>query len=234
MRHNLALGQVPPGLPPFEGFDFCQPECVLSCFDAAYMTYEDGDVVSIDGSLDGVAVYLIRGRVDGCTYDGKGNRSILHTFLPGRLVACRGVSGMVQPSFAIVARGGCLLAVMRHDCPLHPCEKAVRCTAAVARSLAKAAAGLEADLMTALDIRTRRSARGKILAFLEYEACRQGSSTVQVAFTRQELADYLCMDRVTLSRELKTLRDEGQFDFDRSRFDLHLRPPKVHDRPGRH
>lgn len=233
MRHDLALGQIPPDLPLFAGVGPCQTACAPACFDAACMTYEDGDVISVDGSFGAAAAYLVEGRVDGCTYDAEGNRSILHVFLPGRLLVRPAAPDVPQPSFELVARGSCLLVVLESDRPQHPCEQEASCTAAVARNMARAAAGLEADLLAALEIRTRRSARGKILAYLQYEARRQGSASVEVPLTRQELADYLCMDRVTLSCELGTLRDEGQFDFDRNRFDLHLRPPKVHDRPGR-
>ena len=68
-----------------------------------------------------------------------------------------------------------------------------------------------------------------MLAYLEHEARRQGSSSVVVPLTRQELADYLSIDRATLSRELRTLADEGHFEVDRNHFDLHLKP-----KDGRH
>ena len=74
--------------------------------------------------------------------------------------------------------------------------------------------------------------RGKVLAFLEYEARCRGTNEFDIAFNRQELADYLCVDRAALSRELASLRDEGQFDFERNHFVVHLKPKLRKGAPG--
>lgn len=104
------------------------------------------------------------------------------------------------------------------------CEHCQVYVAQVERNLAQAVAELDAEIMTTLNIRLRRSMRGKVLAYLEYEADRQGSDSFDIPFTRQELADYLRGDRAALSRELGVLRDEGQFEFTRNHFGLHLKP----------
>ena len=59
-----------------------------------------------------------------------------------------------------------------------------------------------------------------ILAYLSEESQRQGSSSFTIPYNRQELADYLSVNRSALSTELGKLRDEGVIDFDRSRFTL--------------
>ena len=68
---------------------------------------------------------------------------------------------------------------------------------------------------------SRRSTREKLLAYLSSRARAASSLTFSIPFNRQELADYLCVDRSAMSAELSRLRQEGILDFDRSQFRLH-------------
>ena len=66
----------------------------------------------------------------------------------------------------------------------------------------------------------QRSTRAKVLSYLSACARRQGGAEFDIAFSRQQLADYLSMDRSGLSAELCHLRDEGLLEFRREHFRL--------------
>ena len=66
----------------------------------------------------------------------------------------------------------------------------------------------------------QRSTRAKILSYLSACARRQGAAEFDVPFSRQQLADYLSVDRSGLSAELCRLRDEGLMEFQRGHFRL--------------
>lgn len=66
----------------------------------------------------------------------------------------------------------------------------------------------------------RRSTRAKVLSYLSSCARRQGGPEFDVPFSRQQLADYLSVDRSGLSVELCRLRDEGLVEFQRGHFRL--------------
>ena len=67
---------------------------------------------------------------------------------------------------------------------------------------------------------TRRSTREKLLSYLSIRAREAGSGSFSIPFNRQELADYLAVDRSALSNELSKMRDEGILEFDRNEFEL--------------
>lgn len=67
---------------------------------------------------------------------------------------------------------------------------------------------------------SKRSTRDKILSYLSYESERNKSNTFDIPYTRQELADYLSVDRSALSRELGKLQNEEKIRFNKSRFTL--------------
>ena len=74
------------------------------------------------------------------------------------------------------------------------------------------------------DILARRSVREKISTYLHYESVRQGGSSIHIPMSRQSLADYLCVDRTTLSTELGKMRQDGLIAFRRNHFIL---PPEI-------
>ena len=68
---------------------------------------------------------------------------------------------------------------------------------------------------------TLPTTREKALAYLSDESRRQGSGTFSIPFDRQELADYLSVDRSALSAVLGALRREGLISFQKNQFTLH-------------
>ena len=67
---------------------------------------------------------------------------------------------------------------------------------------------------------SRRTTREKLLSYLSEEAKRQNSANIMIPFNRQQLADYLAVDRSAMSNELCKMRDEGLLSFEKNRFSL--------------
>ena len=71
---------------------------------------------------------------------------------------------------------------------------------------------------------SQRTTRAKVLSYISHQAEAAGSSSFTIPLDRQELADYLSVDRSALSAQLGQLRREGVLDFSRSRFTLLQKP----------
>ena len=84
------------------------------------------------------------------------------------------------------------------------------------------------ELTEHLAILSRRTVRDKILRFLRYYAQITGGTEFTLPFSREGLADYLAVDRASLSRSLSMLRDEGVIAFHRSDFRI-LDADKLND-----
>lgn len=65
-----------------------------------------------------------------------------------------------------------------------------------------------------------KTIRGRILTYLSILSVNSGSKMVTVPFDRQQLADYLNVDRSALSKELGKMRDEGIIEFHKRQFRL--------------
>ena len=67
---------------------------------------------------------------------------------------------------------------------------------------------------------SQRTTREKLLSYLSECAQQAGGPSFDIPFNRQELADYLSVDRSAMSSELGRLRDEGVLRFERNHFVL--------------
>ena len=66
-----------------------------------------------------------------------------------------------------------------------------------------------------------KTIRARLLSYLSYEASRQGSLSFDIPFNRQQLADYLNLDRSALSNELSKMQKEQIIICHRNHFLLH-------------
>ncbi len=63
-----------------------------------------------------------------------------------------------------------------------------------------------------------KTIRGRIMAYLDTMSTKKHSREFDIPFDRQQLADYLNVDRTALSKELGRMKNEGLIDFSRSHF----------------
>ena len=71
---------------------------------------------------------------------------------------------------------------------------------------------------------TPKTVRGRLLTYFSAQAARCGRMEFEVPFNRQQMADYLNLDRSALSKELCKMRDEGLLTFEKNRFALNELP----------
>ena len=65
---------------------------------------------------------------------------------------------------------------------------------------------------------TKKTTREKVLSYLSECAVSSAGEAFEIPFSRQELADYLSVERSALSASLGKMRDEGLLDFHKSHF----------------
>lgn len=66
-----------------------------------------------------------------------------------------------------------------------------------------------------------KTIRGRLLTYLSAQAVQQGADSFEIPFNRQQLADYLNLDRSALSKELGKMQQDGLLEFRKNRFTLH-------------
>ena len=69
-------------------------------------------------------------------------------------------------------------------------------------------------------ILSQRGLRDRVLTYLMLQANRRAEDSFQISFSREELADYLCVNRSALSHELSLMEQEGLIRFRKNQFTL--------------
>ncbi|HIZ65820.1 MAG TPA: Crp/Fnr family transcriptional regulator [Candidatus Blautia pullicola] len=78
-----------------------------------------------------------------------------------------------------------------------------------------------------VDMLSCAGARERILKYLQIQCRKAGSSKVEISYNREELANYLCLNRSVLSHTLAGLRKEGILEFRKNSFCLNIPVEKM-------
>lgn len=196
-------------------------EAMLGCLQAKLCTYEKGEYVLREGERVERLMMLVKGELYIQRDDYWGNRSIISMVGVGEMFGeayAAPESGplmndvlAVEDSAVIFLDIGKLLTVCPNGCKFH---------AMAVKNLFFAISEKNRKLVRKLGYMSRRTTREKLIAYLSEEAKRQNSGSFSIPFNRQQLADFLSVDRSAMSNELCKLRDEGLIEFEKNRFRL--------------
>ncbi len=75
-------------------------------------------------------------------------------------------------------------------------------------------------LLTTNILTSPKSARERIMIYLTISSEQAGDSEFLIPFDRQEMADYLDLERTALSKELGRMKDEGLIDYRKNYFKI--------------
>ena len=100
------------------------------------------------------------------------------------------------------------------------CSPACEFHSRLVRNLLTIMAGKNLMLTRKIDHMGQRTTREKVMAYLSFQADRQNSGSFLIPFDRQELADYLAVDRSALSAELSRMKKEGMITYKKNFFTI--------------
>lgn len=109
---------------------------------------------------------------------------------------------------------------LRTECMLAVCSRACSGHHQLIRNMLGIAARKSLNLSRRILHTSAKSIRGRVLSFLSFQAEKQGCRSFDIPFNRQQMADYLSVDRSALSGELSKMQKEGLIFVKRNHFVL--------------
>lgn len=196
---------------------------MLHCLGASSRCYPKGSfLLRIGDPLSSLGIVL-SGAVVLLREDFWGNRTILAKAQPGEMFgetyACLGNTSAVNAQ----ADSDCEVLWLDVHRVMTSCSNACSFHTHLIQNLLSALAEKNLQLTQKLQITSQRSLREKLLNYLSAQSQLAKSAEFTIPFSRQQLADYLAVDRSALSTALGKLRDEGVLEFHRNRFRLSSR-----------
>ncbi|MBE5893003.1 MAG: Crp/Fnr family transcriptional regulator [Lachnospiraceae bacterium] len=205
----------------FAGVSAEEITSMLSCLGARLCTYKKGEYVLRQGEHLRDITILVDGNLHVQKDDYWGNRSILGQIAVGEMFGEAYVApesgALLNDVVAVVDSAVIFFDVKRI---ITTCSSACRFHAIVVQNMFFAISEKNRKLVQKLGHMSKRSTRAKLISYLSEEAKRHNSSSFTIPFNRQQLADFLSVDRSAMSNELCKMRDEGLLEFEKNQFKL--------------
>ena len=202
----------------FRGLKEAEITSLLECLHTAKRSYQKGEVILSEGSItENIGIVLSGMAVISCN-DIWGNTSILGNVAPGSVFAEVYACIPGQPMLVTVSavedtsvrfmNVGRVLATCTNACPFHT---------RLVRNLLTVCAHKSLQLSQRIQHTSSKSIRGRLMSYFSECAKRAGSNSFVIPYNRQQLADYLNVDRSTMCNELSKMQKDGIIEYERNR-----------------
>lgn len=205
----------------FQGTSPDEVKAMLGCLQAERKSYQKGDIIYRMGDPVPSMGLVLFGGVSIENDDIWGNKSILDTASAGQVFAETYACVPSEPMMvSVVASEKTEVLFLNVSRILQVCSNNCSHHNKIIRNLLAVSARKNLNLSRRIFHTSAKSIRGRLLSYLSHQAIRNGSREFDIPFSRQQLADYLSVDRSALSNELSKMQKDGLLKANRSHFIL--------------
>jgi len=207
--------------PLFRGLTEEGITAVLKCAGARTKTVLTDEYILRAGDVTSELGFVLKGSVLIVQEDLWGHRNIMNRIPPGDIFAEAFAAAQgAELNVSVVAQENSEILFLDVNRLLSKPERGVAHGDIVVRNLVSVLAKKTMTFNEKITHISRRTTREKLLSYLSAQALKKGSPSFSIAFNRQQLADYLCVERAAMSVELSKLQKEGVLCYDKNHFEL--------------
>ena len=205
----------------FEGICYEDRRAMLGCIGYHIGTFRKGDIINFEDEKIKHVGIVVEGSVDMIKEDIWGNKTMLvrsrKDDVFAETFAC-GSDNLSMVTFQVSEDATILFLPFNRV--MHNCTMACQFHHQLIENMVHVIANKNRDLMRKVEVVSKRTTREKLLSFLSIQAQAQQTRYFEIPLGRVELAEYLCVDRSAMTRELSKMKEEGLIDYDKNCFRL--------------
>ncbi|MBN4069737.1 MAG: Crp/Fnr family transcriptional regulator [Alkaliphilus sp.] len=207
--------------PIFAGMSENDITSVLNCLNAVEKHYLKRRYIWHAGDAPDYMGLVIAGQINIVKEDYVGNRTVIANIMPSHVFGeSYSIAGSnVYPVSAIAATNSVVL-LLNFKKLTSTCKNACVYHNKLVENMLKLIAKKNVLLNHRLDCITKKTTRQKLAFYLINEVQYKNTREITIPFNREELADYLGVNRSALSRELASLNNDGILSFNKNIFQL--------------
>ncbi|MDL2225021.1 Crp/Fnr family transcriptional regulator [Eubacteriales bacterium OttesenSCG-928-M02] len=212
----------------FSGIEEKDLSSLLGCLSATTRSYKKDEIIFLAGQRAESVGIICSGSVHIVKEDFVGTRTILAALTAGDLfgeaLACAKTSHI---PFSVVATADCRIMLINYRKIISTCPSTCSFHARLIENMMSILAHKNVTLNQKVDVISKRTTREKLIAFLSEEARKLEKRSFSIPFNRQELADYLCVERSAMSAEISKMQKDGLIKTEKNAFELLYSPEEA-------
>lgn len=207
----------------FQGIAQQDIPSLLSCLGSKRGIYQKGDIIFTEGTVtENIGIVLSGMAIISCG-DIWGNTSILGNVSPGEVFAevyacipgepLRITVTAAENTTVLFINVGRILTSCTNACPFH---------AKLARNLLTVCAHKSLQLSQRILHTSSKSIRGRLMSYFSQCSKQAGSNFFSIPYNRQQLADYLGVDRSAMCKELSKMQRDKMIEYHKNNISLKI------------
>ena len=194
---------------------------LLSCLNAKVADYKKGGFVWLQGDSNYRVGIVLAGKVHITKEDVMGNRSLIASIEAPSIFGESMVSSEAESSpVSVQAAADSKIMLIDFARLVKSCSSACEFHSRLVQNMMKIIARKNIYLNEKISYLKRTTTRQKLAAYLLAHMESRSSMRLTIPLSREELADYLGVNRSALSRELSFMKRDGLIDYRKNNFEI--------------
>lgn len=207
--------------PLFKGISEQELTGLEACMNFDVKEFSKDEVIYMSGSSIDSLGLVLSGEVMIERYDFWGNKNIMQVVTVGDVFGESFAALKDQEIlFNVIAKLDCKILFIETSKIITMCPRACSFHTKFISNLVSILARKNINLSSKIIHTGEKSIRARVMNYLSDEAFKAKSKVFTIPFNRQQMADYLQVDRSALSAELSKMKDEGLIEYRKNEFSL--------------
>lgn len=183
---------------------------IYGCMEVVRKKYKGGERVYTFEKHQGQIGILESGSAWMERIDIEGNSTMLEHLKAGEIFGeVVAFSNQCGDQFQVICERECTVAYMPYKKMIQPCSKVCACHQRMIENLLAIISEKAQNLSERIEIISNRTIRNKLMYYFQIQAAKEESKQFTLPFSVTTLAEYLCVDRSAMAREISKMKDEG-------------------------
>ena len=201
----------------FKGFNNEEYNSAMKYINAGEYSYSKNQIILSAGDITYSTGLIISGSVIIESNDSLGNSTLIGIIKEGELFAVTYALSGAPLMVNVIAKENCRINFLRIGNRIYQGSSwSIKLT----QNLLNITTQKNLYLSERTFINSHKTIRRKIMSYLNSISLKKKSNSFNIPFNRQQLADYLNVDRSSLSKELCLMRDKGIIEFHKNKFEI--------------
>lgn len=194
----------------FSGATEDEIESMLGCLAATTSHYDKNKFIIRSGEPIHSVGMVLQGSVLIVKEDFWGNRTIISEISAGSVFAeAYACLSQLPLETSVIANENCVVMFFDVKKILSVCSNACSHHTRLIQNLLSTLAEKNITLTRKIEHISKKTIRDKLLSYLSSESLKNNNASFSIPYNRQQLAEYLSVDRSALSNEISKLQSEG-------------------------